>query len=179
MRQDLGLAATMLSRAEPRTIQAVLSCGTKNCSSVTKAMGHFQSLYPTAGAEGASKSILPRVGNCVSGCAEAGEFEAEDPKPKPGGIPLASQSGREGRGVLGTGGRPRGPRSEMSDVSGTRGLWCGSRSTKNFKHGSATRCGAVCAMHVIHAVSWTVPGGLLVCSARSRRSACCFRIWLR
>ena len=43
---------------------------------------------------------------------------AEDPKPKPGGIPLASLSGREARGVLGTGGRPRGPRSEMSDVSG-------------------------------------------------------------
>ena len=48
MRQDSGLAATMLSRAEPRTIQAVLSCGTKNCSSVTKAVEHFQRLYPTA-----------------------------------------------------------------------------------------------------------------------------------
>ena len=48
MRQDLGLAATMLSRAETRTIQAVLSCGTKNCSSVTKAVEHFQTLYPTA-----------------------------------------------------------------------------------------------------------------------------------
>ena len=118
MRQDLGLAATMLSRAEPRTIQAVLSCGTKNCSSVTKAVEHFQTLYPTAGAEGAANSILRRVGDCVSGCGEAGEFEAEDPKPKPGGIPLASLSGREARGVLGTGGRPRGPRSEMSDVSG-------------------------------------------------------------
>ena len=108
----------MLSRAEPRTIPAVLSCGTKNCSSVTKAVEHFQTLYPTAGAEGAAKSILRRVGDCVSGCGEAGEFEAEDPKPKPGGIPLASLSGREARGVLGTGGRPRGPRSEMSDVSG-------------------------------------------------------------
>ena len=106
MRQDLGLAATMLSRAEPRTIQAVLSCGTKNCSFVTKAVEHFQTLYPTAGAEGAAKSILRRSGGCVSGCAEAGEFEAEDPKPKPGGIPLASLSGREVRGVLGTGGRP-------------------------------------------------------------------------
>ena len=104
--------------AEPRTIQAVLPCGTKNCSSVTKAMEHFQTLYATAGAERAAKSILCRVGDCVSVCAEAGEFEAEDPKSKPGGIPLASLSGREARGVLGTGGRPRGPRSEMSDVSG-------------------------------------------------------------
>ena len=78
MRQDLGLAATMLSRAEPRTIQAVLSCARKNCSSVTKAMEHFQTLYPTAGAEGAAKSILRRVADCVSGCAEAGEFETED-----------------------------------------------------------------------------------------------------
>ena len=118
MRQDLGLAATMSSRAEPRTIQAVLSCGTKRCSSVTKAMEHFQTLYPTAGAEGAAKSIPRRVGDCVSGCAEAGEFEAEDPKRNPGGIPLASLSGREARGVLGTGRRPRGPRSEISDVSG-------------------------------------------------------------
>ena len=117
MRQDLGLAATMLSRAEPQTIQAVLSCGRKNCNSVTKAMEHFQTLYPTAGAEGAAKSILRRVGDCVSFCAEAREFEAEDPKPKPGGIPLASLSGREARGVLGTGCRPRGPRSEMSDLS--------------------------------------------------------------
>ena len=74
----------MLSRAEPRTIQAVLSCGTKNCSSVTKAVEHFQTLYPTAGAEGAAKGILRRVGDCVSGCGEAGEFQAEDPKPKPG-----------------------------------------------------------------------------------------------
>ena len=108
------------NHAEPRsaeTIQAVLSCGTKNCSSVTKAMEHFQTLYPTAGAEGAAKSILRRVGGCVSVCAEAGEFEAEDPKPKPWGIPLASLSAREARGVLGTGGRPRGPRSEMTDVS--------------------------------------------------------------
>ena len=118
MRQDLALAATMLSRAEPRTIQAVLSCGTKNCSSVTKTMESFQTLHPTAGAEGAAKRILRRVGDCVSGCAEAGEIEAEDPKPKPGGIPLASLSEREARGVLGTGGRPRGSRSEMSDVSG-------------------------------------------------------------
>ena len=84
VRQDLGLAATMLSRAEPRTIQAVLSCGTKNCSSVTKAVEHFQTLYPTAGAEGAAKSILRRVGDCVSGCGEAGEFEAETQSPNPG-----------------------------------------------------------------------------------------------
>ena len=116
MRQDLGLAAALPSRAEPRTIQAVLSCRTKKCSSVTKAVEHFQTLYPTAGAEGAAKSILRGVGDCVSGCAEAGEFGPEDPKPKPGGIPLANLSGREARGVLGTGGGPRGPRSEMSDV---------------------------------------------------------------
>ena len=116
VRQDLGLAVTMLSRAEPRTIQAAPSCGTTNRSSVTKAMEHFQKLYPTAGAVGTAKSILCRVGDCVSGCAEAGEFKAEDPKPKPAGIPLASLSRREARGVLGTGGRPRGPRSEMSDV---------------------------------------------------------------
>ena len=118
MRQDLGLAATMVSRAEPRTSQAVLSCGTKNGSSVMKAMEHFQTLYPTAGAEGAARSILRCVADCVSGCAEAGEFETEDLKSKPAGIPLASLSGREARGVLGTGGRPRGPRSEMSHVSG-------------------------------------------------------------
>ena len=117
LRQDLGLAATMLSRAEPRTIQAVPSCGRKNCSSVTKAVEHFQTLYPTAGAKGAAKSILCRIADCVSGCVEAGELETEDPKSKHGGIPLARLSGREARGVLGTGSRPRGPRSEMSDVS--------------------------------------------------------------
>ena len=94
----------------------MLSCGTKNCSSVTKAMEHFQTLYPTAGAEGAAMSILRRVGDCVSGCAEAGEFEAEEPKSNPGGMPLASLSRRDAPGVLGTGGRPRGLRSEMSDV---------------------------------------------------------------
>ena len=118
MRQDLGLAATMLSRAKPRTIQAVLSRGTKNCSSVMKAMEHFQTLYPTAGAEGAAKSTLRGVADCVSGCEEAGEFETKDPKLKPGAVPLASLSGREARGVLGTGGWPRGPWSEIWDVSG-------------------------------------------------------------
>ena len=97
----------------------MLSCGTKNCSLVTKAMEHFQTLYPTAGAEGAAKSILRRVADGVSGCAEAGELETEDPKSKPGGIPLASLSGREAWGVLGTRSRPRGPRSEMSGVSGS------------------------------------------------------------
>ena len=116
MRQDLGLA-TILSRAEPRTIQAVLSCGTKNCNWATKAMEHIQTLYPTAKAEGAAKSILRRVADGVSGCAEAGEFKTEDPKWKPGGIPLASFSGQEVRGVLGTRSRLRGPQSEMSDDS--------------------------------------------------------------
>ena len=115
--QDLGLAATLLNRAKPQTIQAVLSCGTKNCSSFTKAMERFHPLYPTGGAEGATKSILCRVADCVSGCAEAKEFKTEDPKSKPGGILLVSLSGREALGVLGIGRRPRGPRSEMSDVS--------------------------------------------------------------
>ena len=82
--QDLGLAATMLSRAELRTIQAVLSCATKSCSSVMKAMEHFHTLYPTTGAEGAAKNLLRRVANCLSGCADAGEFQTEDPKSKPG-----------------------------------------------------------------------------------------------
>ena len=82
-------------------------------------MEHFRTVYPTAGAEGVAKSILRRVGDCVSGCAEAGEFEAEDPKSKPGGIPLASFWTLVS-GVLRTGGRPRGPRSEMSDVSSFR-----------------------------------------------------------
>ena len=99
----------MLSCAEPRTIQAVLSCGTKNSSSVARAMEHFETLYPTAGAEGRAKSILRRVGDCVSGHAEAGEFEAEDPKLKPWGIPLVSLSTGEDWGVLGARGRPRGP----------------------------------------------------------------------
>ena len=118
MRQDLGLAATMLSRVEPRTIKAVLSYGTRNCSSVTKAMEHFHTLYPTAGAEGATNSILCHVADCVSGCAEAGKFEMENPMSKPGGILVASLSRREAWGVLGTGSRPREPRSEMLDVSG-------------------------------------------------------------
>ena len=71
LRQDVGVAATMPSRGEPQTIQAVLSCGTKNCSSVTKAMEHSQWLYPTSRAEGAAKSILRRVADCASGCVEA------------------------------------------------------------------------------------------------------------
>ena len=111
------LAITMLSRAELRTIQPVLSCGTKSCSLVMKAMGHFQTLYPTAGAQGAANGILRRVGDFVSGCAAAGELEFEDPNSKPEGIPLASLSAREARSVLGIGSRPRGPRSVMSDFS--------------------------------------------------------------
>ena len=108
----------MVSGAEPRTIQGVVSCGTKNSTSVLIAMEHFHTLYPTAGAEGAAKRILRRVAVCVSGCAEAGEFETEYPKSKAGSIPLASLSGREARGVLCTEGRPQRLRSEMSDVSG-------------------------------------------------------------
>ena len=107
----------MLRCAEPRTIQAVVSCGTKSCSSVTKTMEHFQTLYPTSGAEGTAKSILRRVPNCVSGCAEAGKFETEHTKSKPVGNPLVSLCGREARGVLVIWSRPRGPRSEMWDVS--------------------------------------------------------------
>ena len=213
----------MLSRAEPRTIQTVLSCGTKNSSSVTKAVAQFQTLYPTAGAEGAAKSILRRVGDCVSGCGEAGEFEAEDPKPKPGGIPLASLSGRQARGVLGTGGRPRGPRSEMSDVSGfhvkdvmdmdldeliqkynrtvrAAGLlrymleadhgpteepeqktWSLVRQGKYQDVQAWKRHKVWCCLRDARdtrCLSCTVPGGLLVCSARSKRSACCLRIRL-
>ena len=103
MRKDLGLAATMLSRALPRTIQAVLSCGTNNCTWVTKAMEHFHTLYPSAAAEDTGKSILCCVGDCLNGCAEAMDFETEDPKSKPGGIPLASLSGREAGAVPGTG----------------------------------------------------------------------------
>ena len=105
----------MLSRAEPRTIQAVLSCGTKNCGSVTKAMEHFQPVHPTAGAE-VAQDYLRRLGDCFSGCAAAGEFETQDPKSKPEGIPLASLSGCEARGVLDIGSGRRGQRSEMSDV---------------------------------------------------------------
>ena len=82
----------MLSRADPRTIQAMLSFGTKNCSWVTMAMEHFKAPYRTAGSEGAAKSILRRVADCVDGCAEAGEFKTEDPKFKPGVTPLASLS---------------------------------------------------------------------------------------
>ena len=121
-RPDLGLAAAMLSRADPRTIHAMLSCGTKNCSSVTMAMEHFQALYPTAGSEGAAKSILRRVADCVSGCAEAGKFETENPKSKPGGIPLARLSEREARvsSVLGTGLRGRGRRCRTSQASTSR-----------------------------------------------------------
>ena len=81
-------------------------------------MEHFETLYPTAGAQSAAKSILRCVTDCVRGCMEAGQFETDDPKSKPGGIPLASLSGREARGVLGTGGWPQGPRSEVSDFLG-------------------------------------------------------------
>ena len=73
---------------------------------------------PNRRGRGRCKEYSPSCWRLRSGCGEAGEFEAEDPKPKPGDIPLASLSGGEARGVLGTGGRPRGPRSEMSDVSG-------------------------------------------------------------
>ena len=116
MGQDVGLAATMLSRAEPRTIQAVLSYGTKNCTSVTKAMERFETLYPTAGAEGAAKSILRRVADLPMVARRPGNSRRRTPKSNPRVIPLASLSGREARGVLGTGGWPRGPRSEMWDV---------------------------------------------------------------
>ena len=34
-RQDLAMAATLSSNAAPRTIQAVLGCQTKNCSSAS------------------------------------------------------------------------------------------------------------------------------------------------
>ena len=75
-------------------------------------------LYPTAGAEGAAKSILLRVGYCVSGFAAAGDFETEDLNSKPQGIPLANPSVQEAPGVRGTRSRRRTPRSEMSDISG-------------------------------------------------------------
>ena len=48
----------------------------------------------------------------------AGEFETEDAKSQPVGIPMASLSGREAGGVLGAGSGCRGPRSEMLDVAG-------------------------------------------------------------
>ena len=88
----------MLNRAEPRTIQAVLSYGTKNCSSVTKAMEHFQTLYPTAGADGTAKSIPRRVGHCVCGCAGAGEFRGGGPKAETRGYPAGKRFWTRGSG---------------------------------------------------------------------------------
>ena len=79
---------------------------------------HVEKLYPTAGAEGAAKSILLRVGDCFSGFAAARNFETEDLNSKPQGIPLASLSEQEALGVRGTRSRRLTPRSEMSDVSG-------------------------------------------------------------
>ena len=119
--QDLGVAARMLNCAEPGTIQAVLCRGTKNCSSITNVMEHFEVLYPTTRADGAAKRILRRVADGVSGCVETGEFEMEDPKSKPQGIALASLSRRGAwralRSPKARGMRRPGLRSGISDVS--------------------------------------------------------------
>ena len=56
------MAVALMSNAAPRTIQAVLGCGIKNCSSASQAHEYFKQQFPTSAPAKAAASFLWRQG---------------------------------------------------------------------------------------------------------------------
>ena len=73
------MAVTLTSTAAPRTIQAVLGCGTKNCSSASQAHEYFKQQFPTSQPAKAATSFWRAMARCTMGCDMAAPYtEGQD-----------------------------------------------------------------------------------------------------
>ena len=121
-RADLAIAVTLTSTAAPRTIQAVLGCGTKNCSSASRAHEYFKQQLPTGAPAKASASLLRALARCTIGCDMAAPYtEGQDVgSVKTVGVSLGAVSASAAREALGRSGDKR-RRGDMDTWSGFRG----------------------------------------------------------
>ena len=115
------MAITSSSNAAPRTIQAVLGCGKKNCSSASQAHEHFKQQVPTSQPARAAASLLRAMARCTMGCDMAAPYtEGQDVgSVKTEGVSLGALSASAAREALGTSGDKR-RRGDMDTWSGFR-----------------------------------------------------------
>ena len=116
------MAITLSSNAAPRTIQAVLGCGTKNCSSGSQAHEYFKQQFPTSQPARAAASLLRAMARCTMGCDMAAPYtEGQDVgSVKTECVSLGALSASAARQALGTSGDKR-RRGDMDTWSGFRG----------------------------------------------------------
>ena len=121
-RQDLAMAVTLSSTAAPRTIQAVLGCGTKNCSSASQAHEFFKQQFPTSQPARAAASLLRAMARCTMGCDMAAPYtEGQDVgNVKTEDVSLGALSASAAREALGTSGDQR-RHGDLDRWSGFRG----------------------------------------------------------
>ena len=115
------MAITLSSNAAPRTIEAVLGCGTKNCSSASQAHKYFKQQFPTSQPARAAASLLRAMARCTMGCDMAAPYtEGQDVgSVKTEGVSLGALSASAAREALGTSGDKR-RRGDMDTWSGFR-----------------------------------------------------------
>ena len=116
------MAVTLSSTAAPRTIQAVLGCGTKNCSNASQAHECFKQQFPTSQPARGAASLLRAMARCRMGCDMAAPYtEGQDVgSVKTDGVSLGALSASAAWEALGTSGDKR-RRGDMDTWSGFRG----------------------------------------------------------
>ena len=116
------MAVTRSSTAAPRTIQAVLGCGTKNCSSASQAHEYFKPQFPTSQPAKAAASLLRALSRCTMGCDMAAPYtKGQDVgSVKTEGVSSGALSAWAAREALGTSGDKR-RYGDMDTWSGFRG----------------------------------------------------------
>ena len=88
--RDLAMAITIWSTAAPRRIQAVPSCGTKNCSNPSQAPEYFPHKFPNIAPHRAAASIIRMVGWCTQGRSSAEPCAEPAQGVKPQGVALGA-----------------------------------------------------------------------------------------
>ena len=118
----MARAVTLTSTAAPRTIQAVLRCGTKTCCSASQAHEYFTQQFPISQPAKAAASLLRAMARCTMGCDMAAPYtEGQDVgSVKTEGVSLGALSALAAREALGTSGDKR-RRGDMDTWSGFRG----------------------------------------------------------
>ena len=116
------MAVTLTSTAAPRTIRALLGCGTKNCFSARHGHEDFKQQFPTSQPAKAPASLLRAMARCTMGCDMTAPYtEGQDVgSVKTEGVSLGALSASAAREALGTSGDKR-RRGDMDTWSGFRG----------------------------------------------------------
>ena len=115
------MAATLSSNAAPRTIQAVLGCGTKNCSSASQAHEYFRQQFPTSAPAKAATWMLRAMARCTIGCDMAAPYSQDVGNVKTEGVSLGALSAAAAREALGTSGDKRRPGDMDTRIGFPRG----------------------------------------------------------